>query len=533
LVLFGLALTACSSQESGSLEEMGSDTDNDISVSTEDGTSAETDTSTSDTGKQEGTEGTGSTSNPKDTATGADTNPKDTGTGSNPPDSGTPSETTTHADTDSLGLCDVPNRFLDAPKASSYVLFNAAGYLNDPSNDSPVAADAFIEVQYKGVSLDFSAGSALAYYSRNGQRAYFKLRSAADTKGRFYYAEAKISVFDLVAMNAQGEHQLDLYDGEAQTTTRLYEGWQDKAGNIDKLCLLGVPSENSTYYACTTGIDYMSNVGEAFSMAGNVEIFDDTEYLREVEYAMCLCDNGAGSWRSCDPGIPDDYGRLRLSFRDGTTANNYFSKYVYDESKVWKGNALNIGYVSAHEAGMWRHTYSFMTGGLNILSGAAELGPFVYGFGEPIPYGSGVIGLVSHDAATHQIIVRQQSFATLDKGAEPVGLWLVAYVPDDVRQDDIIEFGIGEGTAKLFAYDPRDPSECIQAIACNTSARVQRATNLTAAEGGTFELRTEADDNGSTMSLRLAYPGENPACDLDTYLAQAGLPIDAAVCDKL
>lgn len=530
------ALSACSSEESASTHDSDTIT-NDESQDTTSDKSSDKDTSIDSATLEPNTSSNGQD---KDTASTSNTQGEDTG--SHPSDSNSTTQDTDpnpgtatqpEPDTDPVDQCDVPSGFLSTPSTSSYFVFNANGRLNSTFSSNPLAADAVIAARYKGKTLDFSGGSTVAYYSSTGQRAFFKMRSAADQNGHFYYAEAKISIFDLGALNAKGEQLFDLYDGETQTTTRLYEGWQDAGGNIEKLCLLGVPGDRAFYYACTTEITYFKNIGEPFSMAGNIEIFDNTDYLSKTEYAMCLCDNGAGSWRSCDPGIPADYGRLRLSFRDGPTEADYFSKYVYDESKLWKDGNLDTTYVSANPSGMWRHTYSFMTGGLNILSSSSDIGDFIYGFGVPIPYGSGVIGMVSHDLASEQIIVRQHAFSTLNEGADPVGLWLIAYVPDDVVQGDIVEFGTGKDTAKLIAYDSQDKNQCIQAIACGGYARVQRATNLASAQGGTFELRSEEDENGSRMSLPLVYPGETSACKIDTYLKEAGLSSDLAICDKL
>jgi hypothetical protein len=526
-----LTMVACASEDSPTK----ADTETTASDESTDSSSGKSTDSEQGTDWEQGTD---SNTQDKDTASNSQSetegsHPLDSDSTAKDTDPNPGTATQPEPDTDPLDLCDVPSDFLSAPSTSSYFVFNASGRLNSTLSSKPLAADAFIEARYKGKTLDFSGGNTVAYYSSAGQRAFFRMSSAPDQDGHFYYAEAKITIYDLASLNYSGEPLFDLYDGETQTTTRLYEGWQDAGGNIEKLCLLGVPGDRAFYYACTTDITYIRNVGEPFSMAGNIEIFDDTDYLSQTEYAMCLCDNGAGSWRSCDPGIPNDYGRLRLSFRDGSTEADYFSKYVYDESKLWKDGNLDTTYVSANPKGMWRHTYSFMTGGLNILSSSSDIGDFIYGFGVPIPYGSGVIGMVSHDLASGQIIVRQHSFSTLNEGADPVGLWLIAYVPDDVLPGEIVEFGTGNGTAKLIAYDSQDKDQCIQAIACGGYARVQRATNLAAAQGGTFELRSEADENGSRMSLPLVYPGEAPACNMDTYLKEAGLPSDLAICDKL
>lgn len=492
----------------------------------------------------------------KDTGNG-DTGEKDTGTGTGNKDTGTG----TGIDTDDIDTnvsidCDVPEGYLDPPAndngvvPSSWITFQFEGILNSNYDTDPEPGTGHINLVLRGSSLDLNE-ELTAYFSYQSSLAYVQGQSKPDADGNFYYVQIKITVDDLMYMDENGIKTANITESYSGTAIRLYSARVDDSGTIIKACQdartqyeYDITNEKNRYpteyYICNTSINFIANVGESFPIAGRARLFDDTSALAESEGMRCSCENGAGGWRNCDEGIPSAYGLMRFGFKTGLADNAYWTKYIYDDAKLWNLGRLNEEYVLAHPEGYWQEGIGFINGGLNIGPYVPPFGgteEWLFGFGVQVPTGAVTNGLAGHRSDIGKVVLYEQSFNARDGNPEGVGFWVNTFIPDSLQTGDSVAFGPGEDQGQMFVYDDSDPYRCIIAAACGGEpVEVVRAENLSAAEGGKLELRstpTEVNGHDTRYSVELYHPDELPAsCDWNTYLEEAGQPKGVAVCPK-
>ncbi|MFO7736369.1 MAG: hypothetical protein R6W70_09185, partial [bacterium] len=289
--------------------------------------------------------------------------------------------------------CEVPEYMKETYDVESYMTFSFRGEIN--YNDSnPESGEGTFKTKLRGNYINVGEEMHTAYLGK-AYKIYIKTMGFADKdKGIINYSEISLDFQDILDAKEGGYNFLDISETDINTNIKLYRGLVDSEGNIKKLCLEAVPTgeaDSGGFYLCETDYsyeDFNDDEPQHIDINGNVVLFDDSEYLGKLNGMRCVCDNGAGSWRNCDEGVPDSYGLLRAKIEAVPSEYGNYDGYVFDEAKLFPEGDFNQKHAEEHPEGIWmEHDYSPppLNGGLNIGSYSEEMGGGLYRFRNPIP----------------------------------------------------------------------------------------------------------------------------------------------------